>query len=334
MKLNHFFIIGILMLAIYGCDTRRDILEDEGVWVRVNIDWTQAGMQPNGATVWFFPQDRSDLSPTVLRTHASLDSLRLRRGVYSVLVFNDTENDHSGMHFRGTDQYDTFEAYSEYITQRGNITMLAGEPLAVIPEPLATDHIDEFVVTTHPAVSAGRPEIKLTPLSRLYTLDFSVHIKGLDNVVVSSSYATISGMSGGMFLVSHERNDERITHRFGFDSRVWDSGSYKNGKLYSSFSLFGVSGKWTRAELNSYVTLYLKLRDGSNFTVNRDVSQLIRQGSTIKLELNLDMGMGDTEQDPEIIVPDVPDPNPGSGSGFDADVEDWGDETIIEVPAK
>lgn len=328
------YLIGLLLL-LSGCDTRREILDDESVWVRVNLDWKNADARPNGATVWFFPH-RADLKPVALRTHETTDSIRLRMDNYSVLVFNETEKDHGGMHFRGIDRYETFEAYSVPVLQRNTPVVVDGETLVSAPDPLLVDQQDNLDITMNMIHADQRPLLKFAPQPKLYTLQLSVYIHGLDNVLPTASSATLSGLSGGLLLTGGDYSPERVTQQFAFNRLAWDPGSYQKGTLYARFLLFGIDGMTVRQGVanNNKLKLYLKLRDGSTFTLERNVGDLISRGSGSELALELHVGLGTSDKDPIIVVPDVPDKDPGADSGFDADVDDWGDEVIIEIPVQ
>lgn len=333
-KLLFFLLTGCTLAA---CDNRREIIEDDTVWTRIKLDWTQAEVTPNGATIWFFPT-RADLSPTVLRTNNNMDSIKLRRDVYSILVFNDTEVDHDGIVFRNTERFETFEAYALPYTDNSKAVIKADdEVVAQLPGQLAIASTDRFEITRDMVGFDHRPLLELAPKSKLYTLKVTVRIKGLDNVV-SGSTGTLSGLSEGLLLAESQRTTGKVTHLFAFNGISYDQGSYQQGTISANFKLFGLpDGGFTRGnESRNKLKLFLKLRDGSTYTVERDVSGLINESTEGELKLDLLVGTGneESEENPIVKVPDVKPSDPDAGSGFDADVNEWGDNIEIEVPLK
>lgn len=334
-KILFSLLAGCILMS--GCDDRREILEDNTVWVRVKLDWAQAGNPPNGVTVWFFPT-RTDSKPIVLRTNSTMDSIKLRRDIYSVLVFNDTEKDHDGMAFRNTERYETFEAYATPYKDNNKVVVKADdEVVAQLPGDLTVASNDRFEVTWDMVGRDQRPLLQFAPKSKLYTLKVSVRIKGLDNVVAGST-GTLSGLAEGLLLARSQRSTQKVTHQFLFDKLRFDEGSYQQGTIYAHFQLFGLAdGDITRQDEKAHkLKLYLRLRDGSVYTVERDVSQLIKENTEGTLELDLTVGSDkeETGENPIVKIPDVKPSDPDAGSGFDADVSEWGDKVEIEIPLK
>lgn len=323
----------LLLLLLFGmgflsasCDPRREIYDDETLKVYVILDWNKAGIKPNGATVWFFPR-YSGRSPKVLRTNSLRDSLMLPRDSYSVLVFNESESDFSTLRFRGTDRYETFEAYTRPL---GEKTTTSEEELCVTPEVLAVSCIEAFDIGQQSILDDSPVALAFVPERIMTTVRVSVRINGLDNIRLKASTASLSGLSEGIYLFSRQPSGNPVTHRFAFTQQNFDEGSYKNGIISGAFYIFGLC---SMPVVRQRVSLYLGLRDGTSYPcIARDVTDLIKPSTRSELFFNIELGVGNSEGDLPILIPDVPDNEDDSDTGFDAVVDGWGEEIETDIP--
>ena len=317
-----------LAIAFNSCDNRREIYEDETISVNVTLDWEPAGIRPVGTTLWFFPHTEGR-TPKVLRTNGLKDLINLPRDLYSVLVFNETESDHDYISFRGTDHYETFEAYVSPIPN----TTVKSESIYDMPDMLAVARMEKLdlrriahPVTEEPVYLTFVP----TPLVAVGTLD--VYLRGMDNVRLRSSRVTLSGMAQSINLATEKVSDSGVTHAFGFSNRQFSEGSFTDGTMTANCWTIGACAN---VAVPCVVNLYLGLRDGTAFTpIVRNISNQMRASglkTRVHSTFRIEFGTGATADDPIITIPYVPD-NEESGSGFDATIDDWGEETEITIP--
>lgn len=326
-KLLFLLAAGCLLAA---CDNRREIVEEESIWVRVNLDWTQANISPQSATVYFFPKDGGKRVIT-LHTNQAVDSVKLCHGSYSILAFSESENTQDGIRFRGMERYETFEAYAAPMpVNKGG--KADEETMAMIPGKLAATHLDDLTITWPMIARDQRPTLKLTPQTMLYSTKVIVHVEGFNNIIPSESVASLSGLAAGVSLIEELRSTETVTHQFPLTSDKESSPGNRIGCLETEFPCFGLpGGQISRATGKNILKLKLKRTDGKYFYTERDVSGFITTGSGGILTLIIEVGTG-SDDNPVVVVPDNVPIDPGSGSGFDVNVDEWGDKTVIEIP--
>ncbi len=62
--------------------------------VRLDIDWGPCGIDPDGMTALFYPVDGGEPSRFLTNTVTG-DEVRLRKGIYNVVVFNQAAEEYS-----------------------------------------------------------------------------------------------------------------------------------------------------------------------------------------------------------------------------------------------
>lgn len=320
----------LLCLIFSSCDTRWKIYDKFEVWVHVKIDWSNLSQRPNGTTIAFFPQTRTDLKPIFLITNSINDSIRLPEDTYSILVFNETLTGHDNLAFKGTTRYETFEAYIKPITTKVDYYIPEGEYLVASPSVLAIDRLENFRVTQAAILSKAKITLNFKPQKVLSSTILKVHIKGMNNVAKKGSMASISGLANGMNLSTGKLSTTPVTQVFTLNSKLFESGSTTNGTMSGSFICFGMVEQGTG--IQNTVSLYFRLRNETDLDrIERNVTgriEIIEEElhTIYKVEIGLE-----APQDAIIVLPNVPDTEK-PGAGFDADVNDWGDEEVVDVP--
>lgn len=311
------FVSLFVLTALQSCDTRRPIYPEEGVWVVVNLDWCNLPSEPNGATVIFYPQTRSDeFGPTILKTNYTCDSTYLKRDNYAIIVFNETTSSLSNIAFKSTDAYQTIEACirtATNYTNYGTITT-GGEPA-----DFAIDHYDDLEVSRYSVLEKKRYELFFTPELVTKNLQVTLNIKGIENLASGYiQYVTIDGMNYGVMLNSGEENGSQIDHYMAFSEKVSDGKLLESiGYLRGNFNCFGVT-----EDHDNEVNVHLKLRDESDYEMTIDATNLIYITDNNQFQLFLDL---------ELELPYVEDTGQ-TGSGFEGVVDEWDDEERLEIP--
>jgi hypothetical protein len=330
-RIYHCLCLGLIIL---GCDTRRDILDDHGVWVRLEADWAQAGIRPAGTSFYVFSQETGERTALLLTNEmddhgVTRDSVKLHAGHYSLLVMNETERSHDYLSFRGTDRYLTAEAYANPLTLPANsryarsVTAPASastNTAVAASEVLAAAHIDHFEVDYDMIRSYARPLLRFVPRKLNTVIEVIVHVQHIGSLHTSAQQAgSLNNMAGGVFLATEAHNAVAATHWFTLTPDL----DLNNGTLRAAFATFGALTNESNA-----IMLYFLLRDGTELTVECDVtSQLPRSGTTLESRLTVEVGLG-TPDDPLIILPDIP---TGDDGMFEVDVGDWGNNTDIDI---
>ncbi|MDR0415171.1 MAG: DUF5119 domain-containing protein [Prevotellaceae bacterium] len=305
------------MLA--GCDTRRERFDDEAAWVRVEIDWRQAGICPEGVSIYVFEQETGKkfkvLHTNEMRADSvTVDSLNLHIGRYSLLVFNETERSHSNVSFRGTSYYHTFEACTWPVAK------------VVTPNVLAAAHVDAFEVTCE---MTGRrrtcPPLLLVPKRLNAIAEVTVHVKSLHYLHVSEQEGALSGLIEGVFLAAEAPGAASATHYFTLNGRAFYQGSSTDGILKGTLVIFGAA----TAPSENILSLRLLLRDMTECLFERNLSgKLPGYGDLPKNHLKFEVGLG-TADDPPIEITRAPDNN--ANGIFQVKVDEWGESISMDV---
>ncbi len=350
-KIILIYIIGVLSL-LSGCDARREIYPSNSVLVKVSLNWEELSKatkaeveQPNGATVLFFPTDGG--KSYQLLTNYTEAEIMLPIGEYNVLVFNETVNGHDYLQFENTDKYETFRAVWEE-TELSSAYSRGGDTRAVTQtdDLLLVDRLEGFEITADMSIDQETQSLSFTPTLVNGSMKVSIYIEGMDNVSQSGSLLYVDGMSRGYNLSTGEADGDEITHLMEISNREFDEGSYQNGIMWEEFYTFGDATTSTRAaDGSNSVTFKIKLRNGEyhddiSYDITDDLeSQSSSASLTTQISIDVEIGTsaeGDDPDDPNntpLVLDDVPDTEePDAGSGFDATINDWGDEEIVNVP--
>lgn len=353
----------LMVLLLSGCDNHtRPIYENPKTWLRLEIDWEPAQINPYGMTICVYDLDNK-YTPRIFNTHSAKDSVKLEQGRYGIIVFNETTETHEGMTFSGMDRYETAVAMINQVTTHGEDE----EPITAEIDVLAVASDDDVEITADMIKLEQTQTLRLVPKRLTTPLNLTVHIKGLLYVsrTIRTSKATLSGMASGVYLHNGETVKTPVTNEFTFSERIYDEGSTVDGVLVASTASFGLArGTETPDGLTgeNILNVDIRLRNETWYpTFTRDVTQAFkfvehtldsedrimnsatamttfdseeenraaRLASQIEMQLELEIGL-DTENDPLIVIPYVPNSESG-GAGMDADVSDWGDPIYIPV---
>lgn len=147
MRESRLFIILIsLVMGLAGCSKETMIGEYvDRCAVRLDIDWGPCGIDPDGMTALFYPVDGGEPSRFLTNTVTG-DEVRLRKGIYNVVVFNQAAEEYSYLTIEGQDQYSTLRIVMK-TTDSDWYTPTEGERLIYEPEPLAVATLEGFEVT-------------------------------------------------------------------------------------------------------------------------------------------------------------------------------------------
>lgn len=304
----------LLCLAFLSCE-RRELTYSEVAEVSIRVDWSKSGLDGEeskyGATAIFYPQDGGE--PAVfLMGDRSAETVRLREGVYDVILFNRSFDDFSGIAFRGTDRYESLEAYvpPEETAGRDSRTTVRS------PERLAVATAEGWEVTEG---MLGRSVSSLSLMPEKLTREVVVvlHVSGLHNV--RSAKCRVDGVSESVFLSNGKLSGRNVAREFVPADSEFVPGSPFDGSITGTFEVFGFDFGITH-------NLHLEalLVDGKTvFTGDyNDVEVTEEEDGYGVITLHMEVA---TEP-----VPDV-EPEGGSGSGFEVDVDGWGEDVNTDV---
>jgi hypothetical protein len=324
-----------LCTLIAACDTRREIFSDAAVWVPLEVRWREAGVKPEGVSIYVFAQEtgrRVELRLTndVSSDSLTLDSLSLHVGKYSLLVMNETVASHDNASFRGVDRHLEFEAYIRTVApENDGMERIA---LPVQYDPVASQNVLAAAAKSDLAISYDmlsgkreKPALILKPAKISFVVDVTLHVKNLRYLHDSDPVAAVTNMAEGAFLATKAANGVPITQYFTLHGRSLYPGSATDGTLTGTFVAFGVANA---AEKN-ILLMPFRLHDGAYFPLERDVTGMIQEGSVVNGHVEITLGTG-TAGDPPIEITQVP-VDDASGL-FEVEVDEWGQNTDVDVP--
>ena len=318
MRESRLFIILIsLVMGLAGCSKETMIGEYvDRCAVRLDIDWGPCGIDPDGMTVLFYPVDGGEPSRFLTNTVTG-DEVRLRKGIYNVVVFNQAAEEYSYLTIEGQDQYSTLRIVMK-TTDSDWYTPTEGERLIYDPEPLAVATLEGFEVTQEMVrtnLKEGKEfSLACRPEKVIFTTHLSLEIKGLHNV--RTARGSIKGMAD-TYWIADRKTGSSVATQLGRPN---------------------VTSKATD-EISNLLTLSILLVDNKTvITKQYDIAPRAAINNETK-EVKVVLGTKidpDKEEVPEDIPLELPNVEPeknGGEGGFDATVDNWGDETNIVIPA-
>lgn len=342
----------LFVAAIIASCERRPLIDEEipGNYAEVEItfDWTHLGSTPEGMSAIFYPVGGGNA--IIHQTAQNSSTVRLPEGVYNVVAFNYTIGEFSTISFRGTDRYETIEAYAnplpppaaaKWLTTRTEYQRIDH------PEILAIDRLEGFEVTAamvkQTQESLLRPSsggtkrvagnIQFRPLRMVAPGYASVHLKGVN--YCRSACGFVSGLAGAIFLGSGRVHSPSYVMVL-FQPPIYYPGSQTNGVLHGTFTSFGLLAPEAE-ELPHNGFLFSSVlvdKDRTLFERYFDVTEQIKQEVDVELnviiKLLLELGIN-TDPDDDTPTIEVPEVVPESGGGFDVGVGGWDDEIEEDI---
>lgn len=271
--------------------------------VRVRFDWSAApGARVEGMCAWFFPEGggkavRCDF------TDPAGGTVRIPWGSYRVAYMN---NDSEVVQVRGEDSHGTLELYTrqstllESVDAHGNPPGAnpGGEPVVLAPDAVWGGRLDG--VRLERGGDENAPRTVVLPVQP-QTCAVSLEVLEVDNLkYVSRVGASLSGLSGSLFLGSGTTSAVRSTVPFGAES---DGKS----RITGGMRIFGLSAA---ADTGRTLTLYVILADGSKHYYRFDVAGQVNNAPD--------------KRHIRIVIDRLSLPKPiVNGGGFHPEVDEW-----------
>lgn len=291
-----------ILFLICSCE-RRELVYSVDTALSISVDWSRADQEEEknyGATVIFYPHD-GGAPRTVLMGDRTQTTVNLPSGHYSVLLFNRSFYDFSGIAFRGAEDFHTLEAYARKVETRASSRVIVENP-----EKLATARMDDFENTS-------TLHLVPTPLTR--KIEVQVYLKGLKNV--KEVRCILDGIPTSVLLSTGMLSGETASHEFELGNPVYDSGSKTDGTMSGSLNVFGFN-----PDLPHEMKITALLAD--NKTVVNQTFEKVQVDETMDEKGIIILRI-------EATAPEAfPDVEMG-GSGMDVDVGNWGDEENTDI---
>lgn len=338
----------LLFLLLCSCE-RRPLIDpgESGIYaeIAVEFDWSLASMQPGGMTAIFYPEDGS--APMIHKTGDNLSTVRLRAGGYHVVGFNYSFDEFDVLRFRGTEHYETLEAYAVTVpTVASGLTQIYN-PIGH-PDILAACHVDDFVVTDSMVAYTTQvrnlamkhsqtrtaASLLLRPVRVVAPGYVKVHLKGVN--YLRSAGGVVTGLSESVFLATGKGSPVSACVPLDFTTPVFYEGSKINGIVSGSYTTFGMLPSQTETKsAHRYGFLFSSVlldKERSVFEQWFDVAGRLEQtvdvnlNTILRLDLELGRSQNPDDNTPTIVVPQVQVEDEGA---FDVNVGDWGEEENV-----
>lgn len=266
-------IVFILTTIVLASCTRRPLEEEwqKGDYAEILLvtDWKLLDEIPTGMTALFFPEDGSN-NVQIISNNTDENPVRLRRGKYRVLIFNQSMYEFGSMTFSGIDDFFTAAATLTNLSPNSTVTAsdykwlasMLSDPdslnLAVRePEPFNADRF-EYEVTAEMCQKQYLKDQSLinvpvwdvpeevdyidtiysTPPPVPPTLNIKVRVKGINNAYQVKGY--ITNMARTNVIAPHVNTEEPALHVLGQWVIHTDANNEKTGDVTSSTRCFGV----------------------------------------------------------------------------------------------
>ena len=358
------FSVACLALAVLAClSCQRDPLElyyNGQADVHITYDWeSKFGVKPDGMTL-MLAHDGDSITFTDATHNVDETTMRLNSGEYRLMVMNNTMDEYSKVNFFNRKNYEkmmvklkTYYVESENLWDNGRTYMEEPEKIGIgVDTFYIKSSVDSIIFydyreQAHPDTVHLQRHVVIYPMST--TLKVRVKVRGISNMKAMDGY--ITGMADGFYPNQGWRTTEAGTIKLSgwtpesrSKTRADDDEEDNVGWMTCDVETFGLPhGRELlkdRVPESNYIMLHFTLLDDSSIDFAYRVGKEIRyegdDGSLtsflqtdVALELNLEIDTPYYENDE---VPILPYTQPSGTGAFDAEVQPWGDDEIIDVP--
>ena len=309
--------------------------------VLVQPNWENAGLEPNGVTVFAYRDSDGSLYRRFPPVSASEKCyIKLPEGDFSLVVMNDTPEEFGGnMVFTGEENISTLQARgvkdenksSKLEAHLESKSSSEGSDYCIVdPSPLALsvvrgihispEQIDYYYDRPQNDISADQAiEVKTEQRNVISTVSIKAHVKGL-KYARGTTLCYLRGVAAGHCMGLGVNSPDAAAQGFILNNRTFDPGSDSDGTIHASFSSFGLIGDG-KGDDKYYLDINFVLINGESYPLTFDVSELLSVDVSLSLQLSLSVDL-------EIELPEVVGEE---GGGFNTDISEWIDE-IVDIP--
>ncbi len=308
------------LLPVLGSCSFRDMLDDYPVsGVRIRLDWKGVTDKlPETMRVVFYPKEaRGRMVESYLPAKGG--EVEVSPGKYAVVAYNFNTK---SIQIRGDESYETIEAFTGHCTG-----VDVDEDMVWSPDPLYVVTLDEIEIRQSDVALSlvWKPEAVVNRYS------FDIKVEGWDRI--SDIICHVDGLNGSYFIGNRACHLSEVP--------ICVDTKRENGLLWGYFSSFALlKDVKTRADSPILLTLKIVKRDKTVQEIKVDITGVIEtappSGGGGE---EPDVEVPDSEIHIEVSIPEdkvvVDDLKPGTDEGdggIGGDVDDWGDETDVELP--
>ncbi|MBQ9523825.1 MAG: DUF5119 domain-containing protein [Bacteroidaceae bacterium] len=359
----------LMLLALISCD--RYELEQYYTGkakVRVNVDWmSHFGERPSGMTI-MLAKDGDAITFSDITHDVDGYDLDLEPGYYKMLIFNRTSGEYGSMGFNQMKSFEQAYAYAQqqqrspdfwdvntsYMREPEDIGC-AVDTFTILPEMVD----DRFRFVNWKDKGGDQVDtVNIQEVVDPMTTEMYIRVRVIGIKYMASVIGNISGMANGFLLTQAWRRPQRGYHLLDnwqcSPITYEDADSLKSvGYITTTIRTFGLPHGnemiEQRDSTSNVLSLCFTLIDDTRHVFRYPVGKMIRYRNTdtdpstpsntrggfyfsksdVTLELDLIVDAPFYNDDE---VPNLPYAQPSGTGAFDADVEPWGDEEIIDIP--
>ncbi len=331
---NGIFLVISLVAALWGCTKQRDLYVISSPLVEVRCDWSRARLEPDIWTIIFYGDNAAASKSFV--TDRTVDTLQLSPDSYKTLLVNGVlSNGIDYVRFRGTNSYDTFEAYATTARIKPNGDIVVNEPDTLAGTALMKTITGENKFTVKYVDGELQPgdhrsyvenTIEYIPCRLVYRLKVIVTVNNINYLMPSRTVTgEAQGLSGGVFVASRMPTHAPVIYSLSFTNENPPDETVAD--VETVLATFGPP--LDLAEPRTYnVRLSFPLTNGRVYSVSTDVSDQVGDIAALIKE-RIDLGVCDAGLDLVIrIEVTLPEPLPDTG---DIELDPWTDDEEQDI---
>ncbi len=339
-----------LFAMLGGCTEQRDLDVVSNPLVKLTCDWSRARLNPDIWTVMFYPDNSASARQFVM--DRPVDTLQLAAGSYRTLIINGTLG--SGIdyvRFRGTDNYDTFEALASTAEVKANGEIVVNEPDTLAGTAFPRSITGERAFVTKYINGRLQPgdtrhyvsdSIEYVPCRLVYRIRVIVDITNMNYLKPARAVTgDVHGLAGGVMVASRMPTHAPVVYLLSFPNT--NASSATEGTIETAFASFGPPLDLSEPR-DYYVDLAFVLTNNRTYRFDANVSDQVAVIAA-QIKDRIDRGVCDAGLNLELrlsVTLPVPDPNPnpdpnpdpnGGGGGKDDDinVDPWEDDKKQDI---
>lgn len=334
--MRSFLLITIAVTAALTSCTHKELClsHHHTARVRIRTDWSEFTVEkPTGMSVHVYGEDGEEMRRALSNNTAFVD-MELVPGFYDVMVFNQSPSEFGTIRFEKLDSRKDAAAMGE-LTK--SLWFKADEePVISEPEWFGTEireglEVSSVMMQASPQIRKTRssdfPEantlVTMVPRSIIYTISVTVKIRGIYNL--KAARASLSGLAAGYKLGEGHQTEATATELMETWTMTREASDPTIGYVHTEITSFGLPWRHSGTKEDNVLSLSLLLVDNkTKIDCTFQCGDSFVEDKENGMKLNI-------YKEADKALPDVK-PEGGSSGGFDAKVDDWGDEEIIDIP--
>lgn len=323
-------IIFLGILCLCGC--RRCTQGDDSsgkVAVPVTVDWEgsqwkefgEAG-RPSGMTLLAY-YNEGKIKPVELKTNnVDKASLSLSKGMWNILVFNQSIDEYSSLRFSNMDDYS--QARVETVPQE---TRWFTSSRADAQGTVSTTRQPIWIASGHyDMLNATGSGIVISPQAAIRRM--KVKLRFANFASLYSVRCVLSGIAGDWIMSRDQAGTARTAHELTGWTVPPEGRAGGLGTVETVLQTFGLPGDYDYSADAMYLHLDIMLKDGKVLSFDNPVGDMVEHDPEEGVHILLDVGSGDEESghNAPIELPEVQ----STGGGLNASVDGW-DQEIVNI---